>query len=65
MLEIQVRRPCSKPEPQDQGSCWICAECGEWWQTPGEESHSYVCEWLPAHEVLEKAHIEGIKAVKQ
>lgn len=68
MLEIQVRRPCSKREPVENNGArdlLYCRECRTVWHKLEPPFHRSVVEWIPAHEVLEKAHIEGIKEVKK
>ncbi len=69
MIEIQVRRPCDKPEPE---RAWgvlrymlRCPRCGierwseeRWSEDWVEVRHNLVIEWLPLAEAMRLAHEE-------
>ena len=65
MIEIQIRRPCSKPEPElffKQGMPGArCPECGEWTLRADRRiDHLLVVEWRPARDVLAMVQAEGM-----
>jgi hypothetical protein len=66
MIEIQVRKPCSKPASKNYGGeASVCPECGEITYRPDRvvEHHHLVIVWMPLAEAERLAHEEEVRAV--
>jgi len=62
MIEVQIRRPCSKSMVRYGNSgFWHCRECGNQGVEPDREKHSHkpVYEWLPMEQAIQMAHSEA------
>ncbi len=57
MIDIQVRRECSKPEPVTDSTRNTCPECGMWsYGKPEAIQHRSVIVWMPLIEAITEAH---------
>lgn len=70
--EIQVRRPCTQPNPRLWVGKWECPECGAYVDAEfisgamrGTINHRPVTEWMPLADAIRQAHVEEAKAAQR